>query len=282
MKQDAVAALEFTRFAVPIPTMLPSLNQIGFDYMDWIAGVVSLSDPDDSGEGDLILWAIGGRRDPQGVLIADPETDFVLPLSGAYRRDAFRLHNQDFRMRITGIPIPFNHFELRGQLGPDLRVGETATAYADTKALGIPTFGPLLVLAGLANNWWQKLLAMATFITRPYLDGPANRRPEGVAVCAMEHTLPTWHREGRVTARLVVAPSTSYSPDAHLPAIVLIDDARGKAVPLDYQTNLSATTGTDGNLQSVTLTLPRGTAVPACVTAVVMLDVFPLHRERLR
>jgi hypothetical protein len=184
-------------------------------------------------------------------------------------------------MRITGIPIPFNHFELRGQLGPDLRVGDTATACADTKALGIPTFGRLLVLAGLANNWWQKLLAMATFVTRPYVEGPANRRPRGVTVSAMDYVPPTRRREGYVSARFRLAPGASYPVDEHLPAIVLIDDGRGEAVPLDYRASLSTTAEGDGNLQSVTLTLPAGTALPPRLTAVVMLDVFPLQRERL-
>jgi hypothetical protein len=35
---DETSAFEWTRPAIPIPTMLPSLNQIGFDYVDWIVG----------------------------------------------------------------------------------------------------------------------------------------------------------------------------------------------------------------------------------------------------
>ena len=36
-------AFEWTRLAAPLPPMLPSLNQIGFDYLDWIVGTVDLS-----------------------------------------------------------------------------------------------------------------------------------------------------------------------------------------------------------------------------------------------
>ena len=35
---NTTSALEWTRLAAPLPPMLPSLNQIGFDYMDWILG----------------------------------------------------------------------------------------------------------------------------------------------------------------------------------------------------------------------------------------------------
>ncbi len=56
--------------------------------------------------------------------MSDPGTDFVLPLSGRYRGQAFRLANRGFKMRITGIPIPFDTFEIRGVLGADYRVGD--------------------------------------------------------------------------------------------------------------------------------------------------------------
>ena len=39
-----MTTFEWTRLAVPIPTMLPSLNQIGFDYMNWIVGVVAMGE----------------------------------------------------------------------------------------------------------------------------------------------------------------------------------------------------------------------------------------------
>jgi outer membrane protein assembly factor BamB len=278
---DDVSAFEMTRFAVPIPTMLSSLNQIGFDAMDWLVGVVDISEPDDDGEGRLILWAVGGHRDEDGRLMIDPQTDFMLPLSGRYRHDAFQLASSDFEMRITGIPVPFNHFELRGQLGLDLRVGETATAFADTKVRSIPTFGRRLVLAGLASNWWKKLLAMATFLTRPYSTGHANRRPSGIRVWSLDSKRPTRRQEGHVLVQFTCDPEATYSLTHHVPAILLIDEEQGKAVHLDYRSLLTASTDRRGNLRSAALEIPAGTELPDATAAVVMLDVFPMHRERL-
>ena len=178
---DEVTALEWTRLAVPIPPMMPSLNQIGFDYLDWIIGAIDITDPDAQGGGKATLWAIGAKRDSEGRLVADPESDFTLPLSGRYQDNAFILTDQDFVMPVTGIPIPFNLFELRGQLAGDLRVEPGATVYADTEALSIPTFGPYLVIAGLANNWFEKLLVAGTYLNSPlrgWLRQPPARGPD--------------------------------------------------------------------------------------------------------
>ncbi len=54
------SAFEWTRLAAPIPPMLPSLNQIGFDYIDWIVAPVLITPPDEPGPGEV--RPVGGRR----------------------------------------------------------------------------------------------------------------------------------------------------------------------------------------------------------------------------
>jgi hypothetical protein len=77
-------------------------------------------------------------------------------------------------------------------LGSDLKVKPGALAYAETPMLSIPSFGPKLVFAGLANNWIEKLTVMGTYVTRPYDDrGAANRRPSGLSVSKIDYTPPT-------------------------------------------------------------------------------------------
>jgi outer membrane protein assembly factor BamB len=275
----SVPAFEWTRLAVPIPPMLPSLNQIGFDYMDWIVGVVEADQPDAMGCGKCVLWAVGGHRDEAGRLVVDPASDFTVPLNGVYRDDAFILTNRRFTMEVTGIPIPFNLFQLRGQFGADLRVLPGATAYADTKVLSIPTFGPLLVIAGLANNWWEKLLAVGTYITRPYPeDGLANRRPEGVSLAGVEYSAPTRRDAGKVTAAFGLQPGAVYPLANHRPGILLVDAARTEAIHLDYHAHLRATADERGNLETVTLTIPAGTRLPQKLKAMVLLDLFPISQ----
>jgi outer membrane protein assembly factor BamB len=276
------SALEWTRLAAPLPPMLPSLNQIGFDYMDWILGAVRVTPPDGSGQGKVILWAVGAKRASDGRLAIDPQSPIALPLSGSYQGSDFTLANQDFKLAITGIDIPFNRLELRGRLGADGIVQPGASAFADTQALSIPKFGPYLVVAGLANNIYQKLLVAGTYITRPYpAESSANRRPDGITVADVQYVPAASNQDGQVTARFSMEGGAAYPLSEHYPAILLLDPDRNEAVFLDYHALLKTQADAAGNLASVSLRLPAGTKLPAHVQAVVMLDVFPLAEEKL-
>lgn len=278
MAADEVSALEWTRLAAPIPTMLPSLNQIGFDYMNWILGVAAQTPPDADGRGKMVLWAIGGRRGEDGILVPDPGSDFTLPLSGSYQNDAFILSNRGFKLAVTGIPIPFNLFQLRGQLGQDGAIRPGAAVFADAKVLSIPTFGPLLVLAGLASNGWERLLAVGTYVARPYdAHGGANLRPPGLEVAGIDYRPPTGRQDGLLTARFRLAPGAACLADRHRPGLLLLDADRTEAVALDYHARLSRVADAASNLASVSLALPPGLELPARLQAVVLMDVFPLQ-----
>lgn len=275
---DQVDALSWTRLAVPIPTMLPSLNQIGFDYLHWILGVVAQTPPDALGEGKAVLWAIGARRDDNDQLVADPTSDFALPLSGPYRGDAFILSNRRFHMAITGIPIPFNLLQLRGQIDAGLHVRPGATGFADARVLAIPTFGPLLVLAGLASNGWRKLLAMCTYRAGPYdHSGGANVRPPGIHLVDFTFTPPSPQQQGRLSARFTLDPGHSYPLARHRSGLLLLDPRHTEPVFLDYHHLLTSEADPAGNLAAVHLALPPGTALPSPLQAIVLLDVFPLQ-----
>ena len=282
VERDQVPAFEWTRLALPLPPMMPSLNQIGFDYMDWIMGVVAASAPDTRGDGRFVLWGIGGRRDERGLLVADAGTDFMLPLSGTYRGDSFVAASRGFTMPVTGIPIPFNLYQIRGQFGPDLTVEPGATVYADTQVLSIPTFGKYLVLAGLANNVYEKLIVTGTYVTRPYGSaGPANKRPRGVSVTGLDYDAPTANTPGKVVAELTVAAGSSYPLALHRAAILLIDGATTAALGMNYHDQVTAQADEAGNLSQITLTIPPGTKMAAKTEAIVILDVFPIYREAL-
>ncbi len=282
VSDSVVTAFEWTRLAVPVPTMLPSLNQIGFDYMDWLIGPVAICPEQGENNGKVILWAIGARRNEAGVPVADRETDFRLPLSGRYRDDAFMVRNRNFTLPITGIPIPFHVFELRGRMGTDQRVLPGARAFAETDVFSIPTFGIPMIVAGLANQIWRKLVAIATYVTRPYdTRGTANKRPVGVRVEGFDFSLATQWRAGSCRAIFALEEGQQYLAKEHLAAIVLVDRERCEAVDLEYHNNLEQVGDEAGNLYAVELTLPRGKRLPEQLSATVMLDIFPIYEVKL-
>ena len=275
-------AIEWKRLAAPLPPMMPSLNQIGFDYLEWIIAPIEITQPDSNGVGKILLWAVGGIKDSQKGLVVNPKTEFILPLSGNYRQNSFIVTNQNFNMPITGIPIPFNLFELRGKLGDDLIVKPGAAVYADTDALSIPQFGPYLVVAGLANNWYQKMLVSGTFITRPFPpEAAASKRPAAIQFDQIRYLPGQNGQNGTVTATFKLSQGSSYPLNQHIASILITDADAGTAVNLDYRLNLSSQADANGNLASVTLNLPAATRLPARIKAYVILDVFPISQQMI-
>ena len=260
--------------------MLPSLNQIGFDYMEWIVAPVMIKPSDANGQGKFVLWAIGAKRAADGSLVPDPESDFTLPLNGRYQGADFVAIDQNFPMPITGINIPFNLFELRGTFNADGTTTRPA-AFASTDTLSIPTFGPYLVIAGLANKWYKDMLVAGTYVTRPY-DGTANHAPTGIHVSDVSFTAPTKDAAGSVTATFTLDPGETYLAADHRAGLLLVDSSTNEAVYMDYKANLSTTEDADGNVQSVTLTLPNDMVLPEKIQVFVMLDVFPVYGETIK
>lgn len=284
----SVDALEFTRLAVPIPTMMPSLNQIGFDYVRMIFGTVAVDPPDEDGRGRFVVWCIGGRMTEDGHLVPNvarsgkSETEFSFPYSGEYLGEHFILRTGGVTMSVTGFDVPMQHLEMRGSLRPDRLVRPGATVYGHTPALRIPTYGPLLIMAGLVNNIWQKLLVTGTYETRSYAGrGTANLAPEGIRIAALDFQRPTRDRAGYVIASFELEPGAAYPISEHRAAILLLQADRAEAIALDYNPNINTAHDGRGNLSTVSLTLPRGLELPETLRAAVMLDVFPAHVQTL-
>ena len=278
--ESKATAFEWTRLAVPMPAMMPSLNQIGFDSMDCLVSPAWISAPGPDGRGKAILWMTSAHREPDGSLEIPPAPDFMTPLNADYAGDNFIICNRDLHMEVMGLDIPFDIFDLRAQFNRDLTVRPGATAYAESRILSIPTYGPLLVLSGIASNVAEKLVVNGTFVTRPY-DGPAAIRPEGISVQNVSFAAPGEKELGRVRVTFTLAPGAAWPAATHRPAIFLVDSAANEAVFLDYKHNIDVGVDAQGNLQSLVLVLPPGTRLPKTLGAVIMLDAYPLDTRSI-
>ena len=279
---DEVTAFEWMRLACSIPPMLPSLNQIGFDSYDWILGTLKITEPDENAEGRFLMWAVGGKRNDAGVLVPDPGTEFIFPLSGEYRNDFFILTNRSFSATITQIPITFDLIQLRGQLLENYQVMPGASFYAEAPCLSIPTYGVLMGLAGLCTDGFGKLLVYGTYLTDAYPEeGTANKRPDGISVASLDYTAPTRFKDGSISATFSLQGEATYAATDHVAGIVLYDAQTLVAVDANYLQNMTTAVDSNGNIAGVTLTLPRKTDIPQNTNAIVILDVFPLYEEAL-
>jgi hypothetical protein len=259
---------------------LPSVNQIGIDSYDMIAGTIARSRPNRRGEGRLLLWVIGGRRDRNGVLRPDPNGNFQFPLSGTYRRTALALGSQDLSLQFSFGSVPLRLFDVRGQMAPDLAMRPGAGIYSETNCADVPNYSAQLRIAGVCNAQ-DTLAASGTLLTGAYGSHAANHRPSGVRLTSLQLTPPGPNAPGTALATLALAHGKRYPASKHVGSILLTGPG-GEVVPLDYRSATSPVTDARGNLRGIRLTIPAGTQFPSSVRAYAILDVFPLGSRFLR
>lgn len=277
-KGDDVPAFEWTRVAVTIPSSMASVDQAAFDDVELIIGATGAR-PTADGAGKLIVWGIGGRRDDKGALVADPDSDVTLTLSGTYQGDSFALAGHGFNTKVGSASMAFDRLDLRGQFDSSLSVLPGATLFAVADAGSIPGVGPYLA-SDAANAIYSKVTIAGTYLTRAYR-GPANKRPPGLQVSFVEGVPPTGRMPGQIVAHFRLARGASYKVAEHRLGIILIDRLRNEVVPLDYGKQITASASPQGDVSQVVLTVPEDSELPGDLTVVVLADVFPLHREQL-
>jgi outer membrane protein assembly factor BamB len=252
-------AFRLSRLAVPLPPILPSLNQIGFDSYELAVGALRAS------KGKLLLWAVSTKP---GTNVADRNGAFAFPLSGLYRDDSLLLSQSGLTLTFSFGDVPLRRFDLRMQMPADRRA-RGASLTAEVFCPEVPVYGAALQAIGLCNAD-NVLPSSGTFITGPYR-GPANRRPRGVRLTSLT-------REGRT----VVAKLGGATLDAarHTANILLTDAATGDVIALDYRKRTSLKL-VHGSIRVIRLRVPAGTPLPARIKAYVITDVFPLAEREL-
>ena len=273
--ENSVSAFNLARLALPLPSFIPSINQIGFDSYDWIVGTLDKSAPDANGSGNVLLWVIGALRDSRGFpqVNSSGKFEFRFPLQGQYRHNDLLLSNKALTLTVSFGSVPMKLFQVSGRLGTDM-VMEQPAIHVDVFCPDVPTYGLLLNLFKLCNNR-QYMPVLGTYLTRAYpSSGTANKRPGNVSVSSLTLAPATALAAGNVTAKFAV--SGSYKKAQHVVSILLTNAATGEPLPIDYLTNLTVTANAAGDVDTATLAIPSGTAMPAQVKAYVISDVYPL------
>jgi outer membrane protein assembly factor BamB len=274
MGKRSVSAFTISRLAIPLPPLLPSVNQIGFDSYDMIAGTIARSKANRDGQGRLLLWVIGARRDRHGFLRPDPNGNFQFPLAGPYRRNTLDLGSQDLSLQFSFGSVPLGLFDVRGQMRADLAMRPGAGIYSETTCADVPNYSAQLRIAGVCNAQ-DTLAASGTLLTGAYGSHAANRRPGGVRLASLQLTPPGPNDPGSAVATLGLARGRRYPASKHVGSILLTGPG-GEVVPLDYRNATSPVPDARGNLRAIQLTIPAGTQLPSRLRAYAILDVFPL------
>jgi outer membrane protein assembly factor BamB len=258
---DRVSGLQMSRLAVPLPPMLTSVNQIGFDFYDWVGGVVR-TDPDAT-----VVWFVGAREGDDGRLVADPAALFAFPVVGRQRGGTFSWTAEQVNLWFTFGPVPLRRFDLRGTFDAAGAVGPESQHLVESVCADIPSYGAQMPITGMCDTLGV-ITAAGTFLGSP-VESPALRRVPGITVGEVRRS------DRDFSVELVRDVGVDYPADAHFVSILLLDADTGRPVPIDYHSDTTMRVDGDGQIVGTTVSVPEGIPLPATIEAHVMTDAYP-------
>ena len=257
---------ELARLSAPLPTILPSYNQIGFDQLRYLIGLV------EGNEDHGVAWFVGARQTADGLgTEIDPETLVMAPFEVAYSDGALTLRNQDgMSLNVMAADISFDSFVIAAKLDADGEGVGAPQVHAETDCRSIALYGPFMDQLGFCNPESHLLTAFGTAMLLPH-EGGTQSSPAGLGVVTLSAT------SASIDASLT---GSSLRLDEHVFGILLIDAATGRPIRLDYPFDTQRVAGDDGTIESVNLDISSGD-VPAQVRAYLMVDAYPAAVETL-
>ena len=246
-------AWELFRLAAPLPAILPSYNQIGFDSIHYLIGLVR-------GDGQRgVAWAIGGRPGAGGgATMPDPTSRVRFPLVIEQDGGLLTMTNEaGFSIEFNGWPMPFQLFRVATRV--DAQGQPLASAAIDSRARcgAIDFYGAFLQELGYCHPDSDTLEVFGGAELRRWAAPPAPAVGE-VRFAADLHAV----------GAEFIAPSLP--ADRHVLGLLLLD-RDGRPLPLDYTGATRVESGADGLVRRVSIRFRPGT-VRGLIHAYLLAD----------
>ena len=264
---EAGTAFEISRLAAPNPTMLPSWNQIGFDSIRWLGGIVEA-------RGDrAVLWFIGGRHDgATGRAVVDPanETRFALVLD--WDDGLVTLHDAGpFTLDFNGSwGMPYRRYRIATRAAPDGRIEQSPALNAVADCDQIANYGPFLKGMGM-SEWDTGLMHIYGGADLSLWSGAPRLPLDGVGDVTLE--VGSTEAVARITGGRI-------RRDEHAVGLLLVDAQSGLPVALSYAFVTTVETDASGVVTAVRIRYEPGT-LRGPVRAYYMVDTVPAFTAEL-
>ena len=246
----ASSTWDVTRLSVPLPTVMPSYNQIGFDQLHYLVGTVE----------PAVAWMIGGTLDANGNTIPDPTSEALFPLAMTVDGSLVTFTNQDgLTVEVMSLDMPFDSFRMSVHLGSGGDAMVPAVLDGSTTCANVPMYGAFLETLGLCNPQTDLLTFFGAANFTHHDPGPA---PSGVGTVTFAAT------PSAVTATLA---GSQLVMSQHVESVLLVDGTTGLPITLSYGLGTTRTANGDGTLATVSVPLGSVT-LPATVRAYLMID----------
>lgn len=258
---EPTPAWELARIAAPLPTILPSYNQIGFDSIHYVLGAV------EGDAGRAVLWGVGAApTGTNGAVVVDPASSVRFPMIARWDQGRFTIANeQPFFIDFNGFQLPFETFRVSTRtdvMGAPL---ESPAIVARATCGRIDFYGAFLRRLGFCNPTSDTLLAFGAADLRLHASG-ALPPPAGIGTPRITVT-PT-------EVRAELTGSTLRASEHNLGLLVL--DAERRPLSLDYVRQTRTVAAADGRAERVTLTTSAPLSGP--VRVYLMVDAYPAAR----
>jgi outer membrane protein assembly factor BamB len=263
---DPAGVWELYRIAAPLPTILPSYNQIGFDSLHYLIGLVEGGAP-----GQAVAWVVGGKLAAgSNTTVVDPATRVLFPLTVTHRGGALTLEGSGFAIEFNRIRLPFQFFRIATRV--DGQGNALASPALNVSAVcgGITLYGQFLQQLGFCNPQTDVLTVFGGAEFRPH-DGGVQAPPAGVGTVDFGVD---------ATAVSIALGNTTLRADEHSVGILVIDDATGAPLSLDYGFKTARTVGPTGLIETVSVPWD-GVPIPATMRIYLMVDAYPAARTTL-
>jgi hypothetical protein len=252
---DPAGVWELYRLAAPLPTILPSYNQIGFDSLHYLIGVVEPG----------VAWVVGGMRvEGADQTVVDPATGVAFPMEMRYADGTLTLTNDaGFALEVMAFALELDRFRIAARLDATGSAPDAARVVVSAVCADIPMYGAFVRELGFCNPQTDVLNVFGGALLRAHGDGSAEP-PTGLGAVAFDLT------DGVVTATLA---GSALRADEHVLAVLLIDAATGQPVRRDYAG--STYVGVDGEGRVTEVAIALGDAPPSSLRAYLMVDTYP-------
>jgi outer membrane protein assembly factor BamB len=252
--------LELSRISLPLPTILPSYNQIGFDSLHYLIGFVE-------GTGTSAIAWMAGAALPKGqtTSVIDPATQTLLPLVVDYASGLVTLANDSgLTVNVQNVDIPLSTFRISAHLAATGAATDYGAYLSGSTVCGkIPTYGSFLEQLGFCNPQTDVLTVLGGANLTLYGTGTTTG-PSGIGTVTFTAT------SSAVTATLT---GSTVSSTEHVASVLLIDPTTGSPVPLSYG---PVTTHTPASGPFAAVTVPiAGLTLPSQLRAYLMIDTYP-------
>jgi outer membrane protein assembly factor BamB len=256
---DDTGIVELYRISAPLPTILPSYNQIGFDSIHYVIGLV------ESTGNDVMAWGVGGTLDAEGKTIVNPSSEVRFPLLFRWDDGLLTMINEEgFTIEFNGFPLPFQYFRVATTIDAEGNALHSPWLNAKTICDEITFYGEFLDLLGFCNIETGLLDAVGGAEFRPYGDGTQSA-PSGLGSVGLERT------GDSITATL---SATTLQSEQHNFGILILDAETGAPVRINY-TERTEHAPASGTVQTVTLDLSAVGDLPNSLRAYLMVDAYP-------